>query len=110
VRAGIAEIAPWLIGLDLRRVDCINEAMDAALIGYEYAKTPIDVACWDIFGKLVGMSVCELLGGCIDAGLSIILLIYMGEPDDMRRRVVEHRACGYVGHFIKIGGDPHEDA
>ncbi|EEU35026.1 uncharacterized protein NECHADRAFT_99852 [Fusarium vanettenii 77-13-4] len=49
VRAGIAEIAPWLIGLDPRRLDRINEAMDAALVGHEHAKTPIDIACWDIF-------------------------------------------------------------
>jgi L-alanine-DL-glutamate epimerase-like enolase superfamily enzyme len=63
VRAGIAEIAPWLIGLDPRRVDRINETMDAALVGHEHDKTPLDIACRDIFGKLVGMPVCELLGG-----------------------------------------------
>ncbi|KAJ4546507.1 hypothetical protein HRR78_005508 [Exophiala dermatitidis] len=49
VRAGIAEIAPKLIGLDPRRVDRVNEVMDAALVGHEHAKTALDVACWDIF-------------------------------------------------------------
>ncbi|KAJ5286745.1 hypothetical protein N7478_002431 [Penicillium angulare] len=51
-RAGIAEIAPKLIGLDPRKVDRINDAMDEALVGHEHAKTVLDVACWDIFGKL----------------------------------------------------------
>ncbi|ESX09773.1 hypothetical protein X768_17625 [Mesorhizobium sp. LSJC265A00] len=62
VRSGIAEIAPSLIGLDPIRVDRINDAMDAALIGHEHAKTALDVACWDLFGKSVDLPVCELLG------------------------------------------------
>lgn len=65
VRAGIAEIAPHLIGLDPRRVDRVYDAMDASLVGHAHAKAAIDVACWDVFGKAVGMPVCDLLGGSI---------------------------------------------
>ena len=72
VRAGIAEIAPSLIGLDPRRVDRINEAMDQALVGHLHAKTAIDVACWDVFGKSVGMPVCDLLGGRTDVAMPVI--------------------------------------
>lgn len=110
VRAGIAEIAPSLIGLDPRRVDRINEAMDQALVGHLHAKTAIDVACWDVFGKSVGMPVCDLLGGRTDVAMPIISSIYMGAPDDMRRRVAEHRALGYVAHSVKIGDEPAVDA
>lgn len=110
VRSGIAEIAPKLIGLDPRRVDRINDAMDAALIGHEHAKTALDVACWDIFGKSVGLPVCELLGGRTDVDMPVISSIYMGEPEDMRKRVAEHRAQGYIGHSVKIGGEPATDA
>ena len=110
VRSGIAEIAPSLLGLDPRRVDRINDAMDAALVGHEHAKTALDVACWDIFGKSVGMPVCELLGGRTDVRMPVISSIYMGEPDDMRKRVAEHRALGYLGHSVKIGGEPAIDA
>jgi len=110
VRAGIAEIAPHLLGLDPRHVDRINEVMDAALVGHEHAKTPLDIACWDIFGKSVGMPVCDLLGGRTEIGLPIISSIYVGDPDDMRRRVAEHRAMGYIGHSIKVGDDPALDA
>lgn len=110
VRAGIAEIAPNLLGLDPRRVDRINDAMDEALVGHEHAKTALDVACWDIFGKSVGMPVCDLLGGRTDARMPVISSIYMGEPEEMRGRVAAHRARGYVGHSIKVGGDPVTDA
>ncbi|MBP1884526.1 mandelate racemase/muconate lactonizing enzyme family protein [Sinorhizobium mexicanum] len=110
VRAGIAEIAPHLIGLDPRRVDRINDTMDAALVGHEHAKTAIDVACWDVFGKSVGLPVCDLLGGRTNVRMPVISSIYMGDPEDMRRRVAEHRAMGYVGHSVKIGGEPAVDA
>ncbi|KAK2590177.1 hypothetical protein QQS21_012141 [Conoideocrella luteorostrata] len=110
VRAGIAEIAPCLIGLDPRRVDRINDAMDAALMGHEHAKTAIDIACWDIFGKSVGLPVCELLGGRTDMQLPVISSIYAGSPEDVKTRVADHRKRGYVGHSVKITGEPGTDA
>jgi L-alanine-DL-glutamate epimerase-like enolase superfamily enzyme len=110
VRAGIAEMAPHLLGLDPRRVDRINDAMDVALAGHLHAKAPIDIACWDLFGKSVGLPVCELLGGRTDLRLPVISSIHSGDPEDMRRRVAEHRKEGYRGHSIKIGGDPAVNA
>ena len=114
-RAGIAEIAPVLLGRDPRQVDRINDAMDAALVGHNHAKTALDVACWDIFGKSVGLPVSELLGGGTGVPLPMISSIYAGEPEAMRRRVADHRAKGYLGHSIKVGaldseGGPALDA
>ena len=110
VRAGIEEIAPSLLGKDPRHLDRINEAMDNALIGHNHAKTPLDVACWDIFGKSVEMPVCDLLGGSTNEPLALISSIYVGEPDDMRNRVKLHREAGYRGHSIKITDDPKLNA
>jgi len=114
-RAGIAEIAPSLLGRDPRQVDRINDAMDEALVGHNHAKSAIDLACWDVFGKSVGMPVCELLGGSTGQRLPMISSIHSGSPDDMRRRVAQHRAQGYRGHSVKIGaldseGGPALDA
>ncbi len=110
VRAGITEIAPSLLGQDPRHLDRINETMDGALVGHNHAKTPIDVACWDIFGKSVDMPVCDLLGGRTINALPLISSIYAGDPQDMRTRVRAHREAGYMGHSIKIGSDPVLDA
>lgn len=114
-RAGIAEIAPHLLGRDPRQLDRINDAMDEALVGHNHAKTALDVACWDVFGKSVGLPVAELLGGSTGVPMSMISSIYAGEPEEMRRRVADHRAKGYRGHSIKIGaldseGGPALDA
>ena len=106
VRAGIGEIAPHLLGRDPRRVDRINDLMDDALVGHAHAKTPLDVACWDLFGKAVGMPVCELLGGRTDVRMPVISSIHAGDPDDMRQRVADHRERGYTAHSVKIDDDP----
>lgn len=115
VRAGIAEIAPGLIGLDPRTVDRIYDAMDAQLVGHGHAKAAIDIACWDLFGKSVGLPVHTLLGGSTGEALPRISSIHAGDPDDMRKRVADHRARGYRGHSVKIGaadaeGGPALDA
>ncbi len=110
VRAGLAEIAPAVLGLDPRCVDRVNDAMDAALVGHPHAKTPIDVACWDLFGKATAMPVCDLLGGRTAEPLTLVSSVYLGEPEDMRARVAHYRELGYVGHSIKVGDDPATDA
>lgn len=113
--AGIAEIAPHLLGRDPRQADRINDAMDEALVGHNHAKTALDIACWDIFGKSVDMPVCELLGGSTGFRMPVISSIYAGTPEDMRARVADHRARGYLGHSVKVGaldseGGPALDA
>ncbi|MFI7067969.1 mandelate racemase/muconate lactonizing enzyme family protein [Kribbella sp. NPDC050124] len=115
VRAGIAEIAPHLLGRDPRRLDRISDAMDEALLGHNHAKTALDVACWDILGKSVGLAVCELLGGSTGVPMPLISSIHAGDPEEMRSRVADHRARGYQGHSVKIGaldseGGPALDA
>ena len=114
-RAGIAEIAPHLLGQDPRQLDRINDTMDDALMGHNHAKSAIDLACWDVFGKSVNMPVCALLGGSTQIPMPIISSIYAGTPQDMRARVADHRARGYLGHSIKVGaldseGGPALDA
>ncbi|MAD18843.1 MAG: mandelate racemase, partial [Planctomycetaceae bacterium] len=54
-RAGIAEVAPALLGLDPRETDVVGRAMDARLKGHPYVKSAIDMACWDLLGKSTGL-------------------------------------------------------
>lgn len=110
VRAAISVIAPELIGLDPRCVDRINDAMDSALSGHLDAKTALDVACWDIFGKSVGLPVCDLLGGSTNHSLPMISSLGICSPDEMRAQVQKFREEGYMGHSVKIGTSPANDA
>ena len=62
-RAGIKELGPQLIGLDPRDLARVNDAMDKALLGHNYVKSPLDMACWDLLGKAAGLPAVTLLGG-----------------------------------------------
>ena len=53
-RAALRELAPAVAGLDPRNLGLINDRMDAALRGHGYAKSPIDIACWDLLGRAAG--------------------------------------------------------
>ena len=50
--AAIKEILPCLIGKDPRETTRINEIMDLICPYLNYAKAPIDIACWDILAKV----------------------------------------------------------
>ena len=53
-RAALRELGPALLGLDPRELAIVNDTLDAALLGHAYAKSAIDVACWDLLGKVDG--------------------------------------------------------
>ena len=52
VRAGLRDLCPKLIGEDPTKIKLINCLMDHHLKGHPYVKSPIDIACWDILGKV----------------------------------------------------------
>lgn len=108
VRAGLEDLAPALLGTDPRLCDRINDQMDLALLGHHHAKAPLDIACWDIFGKSTGLPVCDLLGGRIAGPVPVISSIGSDTPEAMRASVARHRALGFMGHSIKVGATEAE--
>jgi len=108
-RTGIAELVPAVIGLDPRQIDVVNRAMDSALKGHPYAKSAIDVACWDILGKATGLPVSELLGGRVGPDFVLYRAISQEAPEEMAAKVAAYRAEGYGRFQLKVGGDVETD-
>src|SRR5947208_9004138 len=109
VRAGLVELGPHLIGEDPRELQKLNRRMDAALKGHPYVKSGIDLACWDILGKVTGQPVCTLLGGRYGESFVLYRAISQEAPEAMASRVADYRAEGYRRFQLKVGGDPDED-
>lgn len=109
VRAGIEEIAPSLIGLDPTALSQINGVMDRALKGHPYVKSPIDVACWDIVGKVAGLPIATLLGGAYGDDFVLYRAISQDAPEAMASNVAGYRERGYRRFQLKVGGDPDVD-
>ncbi len=109
VRAGIKELGPHLIGQNPLLVGPINDLMDRALKGHPYVKSGIDMACWDLLGKVSNQSVCEILGGRFGDDFLLYRAISQQSPDDMAANVAGYRDEGYRRFQLKVGGDPLVD-
>ncbi|MEJ2128898.1 MAG: mandelate racemase/muconate lactonizing enzyme family protein [Woeseiaceae bacterium] len=108
-RAGIAELAPHLLGQDPTAVGRINNLMDAMLNGHGYAKSAIDMACWDLLGQDCGKPICDLMGGRFGDSFKLYRAITMGSPEQMAENVAGYRKQGYSKFQLKVGGDPLQD-
>ncbi|MEM7171831.1 MAG: cis-3-hydroxy-L-proline dehydratase [Pseudomonadota bacterium] len=108
-RAGIAKIAPDLIGEDPTELDKINHRMDQLLKGHPYVKSAIDMACWDILGKVTGKPAYALLGGKFQEQVKLFKVISRGDPDVMAERVKEYQSLGFDQFQMKVGEHPDRD-
>ena len=107
-RAGIALLAPTLIGMDPRQHDRIWDKMRDTLKGHRDARTALDIACWDIAAKAANLPLCDMLGGRTPGAIPVISSIGGDTPEKMRKKVANHRAQGFLGHSIKIGASEAE--
>ncbi len=108
-RAGIKELAPALIGQDPTGLGALNRRMDQAMRGHPYVKSALDMACWDITGKLAGLPVATLLGGANGDSFRLYRAISQESPKQMASRVGDYRKEGYSKFQLKVGGDPDTD-
>jgi cis-L-3-hydroxyproline dehydratase len=108
-RAGIKEIAPALIGLDPTALSLVNDRMDRSLKGHPYVKSALDIACWDILGKVTGQPIVNLLGGRYGESFPLYRAISQGDPFQMAEKVSGYRAEGYTKFQLKVGGLPDVD-
>ena len=109
-RAALRVLAPALLGVDASNLHAVQDAMDGALRGHAYAKSALDIACWDLLGQALGVPVSTLLGGVRSPDFPLYVAIPLGPAEAMVQHVRDRRAEG-VRHFqLKLGADPREDA
>src|SRR5579875_1237407 len=109
VRAGIAELAPQLIGENPLRLVPLHRLMEARLKGHNYVKSAIDMACWDLLGQASGQPIVALLGGRDGEAVELYRAISQEAPERMAEKVAGYRAEGYRKFQLKVGGDADTD-
>jgi L-alanine-DL-glutamate epimerase-like enolase superfamily enzyme len=108
-RAGIAELAPQMIGLDPTQTSVVHRFMNQRMRGHPYVKSALDVACWDILGKVSNQSVATLLGGRFGDDFPLYRAISQDAPSAMADMVAVYRAQGYKKFQLKVGSDVETD-
>jgi cis-L-3-hydroxyproline dehydratase len=109
-RAALRELGPAVLGLDPREASVLADRLDARLLGHEYAKSAIDVACWDAAGRASAVPVCVLLGGRRLESYPLYAAIPLGPAAKMAAEVERLRAEGVRQFQLKLGTEPRADA
>ena len=108
-RTGISVLAPDLLGQDPTQTEKLNRTMDQTLKGHPYAKSAIDMACWDILGQAATIPICTLLGGRYNEDFVLYRAISQQDPQSMADNVAGYRDEGYRRFQLKVGSDVHTD-
>ncbi len=109
-------LAPLVIGRELdadapyESIAAIDRLMDQAAAHNWFAKSAIEMACWDVMGRAAGKPVYELLGGACRP-LAIRSRFSMGAYDleRARARAVELVAQGFDTVKVKVGCQAEDD-
>jgi L-alanine-DL-glutamate epimerase-like enolase superfamily enzyme len=109
-RAALGELAPATIGVDAGNLAAVAQALDAALAGHGYAKSALDMACWDVLGKAAGLPVCDLLGGRRQDSFPLYVAVPLGSVEETVAHVRRLKSEGVRRFQLKLGADPVEDA
>ena len=99
-------LAPVLIGEDATRIGYVVQKMDRVAARNGFAKAAVEMACYDLLGKSLGVPVCDLLGGPVRDSLSVLWTLAAGDADhDIAE--AEHKLDARLhSHFkVKVGAD-----
>lgn len=108
-RAAITLLAPHLLGADPTNVGEVYNILNRELPGHFYAKSALDLACWDILGKACNKPVYALLGGHLVNEVPLASAIFNGPAEQMIGRINTRRAEGYRHFSTKPSGEPVRD-
>ena len=124
--SGVGESCPWvqdnlnelevynnlascLLGEDPLKIKQIIKNMDMAVQGHTFAKSALDMACWDIKGKNSRVPLYELLGGKLTNGAPLYRCVMEQEHDQIKIEMERYRASGYKYFKLRVGIEPNKD-
>ena len=101
---------PGVLGMDATDIIAIDKRLNELARGNWFAKSAIEMACWDILGKAEGKPVYELLGGP-SRDLKYENRFSMGAFDVPRaeKRAAELIEAGFNTIKVKVGGKAEDD-
>ena len=103
-------IFPAIRGEDPFNIEAITNKMDEATVGNASAKAAIDMAVYDIIGKVLHQPICQVLGGSVKDKA-----VYTGGAtittfEETVAQCVKDVSRGIQELKIKVGEDPAKDA
>ncbi|GGB62490.1 dipeptide epimerase [Virgibacillus dakarensis] len=104
-----ATLAPAILGEDPVNLERIHDIMNRAIYAVPTAKAAIDIACYDVVGKALGVPVYALLGGRYHDRFPVTHVLSIDEPEKMAAEAARRVGEGYRSFKMKVGTNVTED-
>lgn len=103
------ELASLVIGESPFNINLIHKKMNEKIKDVPGAKAAIDLALYDLMGKISKQPVYRLIGGKSHKKLDIPQVISILSPKEMAKEAKEYVDQGFKHVKIKVGTDPDTD-
>ncbi|WP_020612941.1 dipeptide epimerase [Sediminispirochaeta bajacaliforniensis] len=108
ITAGIEHIMTAIMGMEIENIEGIMQRIQTSMVGNSSAKAAVDMAVYDLYGKLYSAPLYRLLGGARDS-LTTDITISLNEPEEMASDSVKAAEEGFSVLKIKLGKDAARD-
>lgn len=98
-----------LTALEGRSVFDIEELHHAAALRHSPVRSAVEVALWDLAGRVCRQPLCHLLGGCFRRRVPVALRIDSDQPEQVARLADEASQQGFLAVIVGLTGDAAAD-
>ncbi len=105
VAPAVAEMAPVILGASPLGPEALMSRLDTHLPDHRYAKSPMDIALWDLTAQAANLPLYALLGGRRQDTLPLYHSITCVAPDEMARMSRVAQETGITQFQAKLGAD-----
>lgn len=110
VQATLRSLEPLVLGENPMAVERISNLIDIVGTWHHVKATSpaiaaVEMACWDIVGKVCGQPVSALLGGLVRTRAETIAYLGLDTPEAMGEQVTKAVGEGHRTLYFKVGAD-----
>ncbi|MET0503190.1 MAG: mandelate racemase/muconate lactonizing enzyme family protein [Candidatus Binatia bacterium] len=104
-----AATSALFVGQDPLQVGPLTTALQQAVPGYLRHRAAIEIALYDLIGKIFNVSLSTLLGGASREVIPVLRMLALGSPEEMAETAVKFIERGYRHLKVKLGTNPAGD-
>ncbi|KUO71318.1 MAG: dipeptide epimerase [Clostridia bacterium BRH_c25] len=101
-------ISPAIVGMDIEEFDPLMKKLHSSLYKNSSAKAAVDIALYDLYGKLFKMPLYKLFGGA-SKEIESDITISVNSPEEMVEDAIAYVQRGYTILKTKVGLDSELD-
>ena len=102
-------IAPGLVGEDARDVQRLTQFLRASIAANQFTKAAVEMALWDLAGKIAGLPLHQLLGGRIQSHVRTKFSVAAASPPEAAAIATWATETGFDAMKVKVGLAPASD-